>query len=581
MPEPVLLVLGGIALYKLFKGGAAPASNPPDIAITPAGSTAGATPIGTGQAGTTPGSPLATPTSIANQGTAPLAIASTDAIVVPGDLVVALDNDTAMKMRAYAALNPEDFQVFLNRYADRLVLRNDLYMDMLTNGPGDRPIELTPGMMIGLGTSAYKVAQAINGVSAGKSVDVFGISASVAGQIPGVNQDFVSSLQGLTLGYRAITSIQQVMSIAAANQVGVTTLMSWGTSSIAAVGAYPGLVALPLAGVLMAVGLVVDIGFTIMGDAPDLQKAIDVALDVASLAVLFIPIIGIVIAVIIQLVKFIIDLFGEALFGGGMTHEQREVIETARYGENLNPMFSELANAYTPRELQRVIEEWGTGYCGGRNVVAIAISLVLFVGDVVPINGRAYTVPADVLLTYPAPGCYTLPAPYNQMSRDDLAWAVGAYASVNGVVAVAQAGIVDWRKEQFNDPTEKLIMARATTMRKFLVDYNITLDQCDMIAMEYRAQPHLAALAESFGWTTWQELFASIVNDEWQVFNWTVSHGSLSDFAKQNGYPTMYAFRAAALAPWESYYARVSQARQRLAERIAAEQVRLEQAIAV
>jgi hypothetical protein len=105
-------------------------------------------------------------------------------------------------------------------------------------------------------------------------------------------------------------------------------------------------------------------------------------------------------------------------------------------------------------------------------------------------------------------------------------------------------------------------------MRKFLVEHGLTLDQCDMIAMEYRAQPHLTALATAFGWGTWQELLAWTVADEWRIFNWTVSQGSLSDFAKQNGHPTMYAFRAAAFAPFEAYYAPARTAATRLLVRI-------------
>lgn len=571
MPEPVILVLSGIALYKLLTKPAAPSSDPAGLVDTPAAATAGATPIGTGQAGTTPESPLATPTSVANQGTAPLATALTDAIPVPGDLVVALDNDTALKMRAYAALNPEDFQVFLNRYADRIRLRNDLYLEAI-DAPPPGGYELTPGMMIGLGTSAYKVVQALNGVAAGRYGDIFGSAASVAGQIPGVNQDFVSSLQGLTLGYRAFTSVMtfaDIVGIAAANGVSVMNVTATMLEAGGVAGAMASMPIASLSGVLMAVGLVVDIGFTIAGDAPDIQKAIDVALDVASLVCLFIPVVGWVIAIVIQLVKFIIDMFGSELFGGGMSHEQREVLETARYGENLNPMFPTLSNAYTPRELWKGIVEWGSGYCGGVHIVAMSVALKFRAGDTFMAGGVQVTVPPDLDgSTFgfgnneQAGGCYWIKSWANtslpqlaNITNDEQAWLLGAYGPINEIVAMAQAGIADWRKEQFNNPTEQLIAARSTPMRKFLVEHGLTLDQCDMIAMEYRAQPHLTALAETFGWETWQELFASVVADEWRVFNWTVSQGSLSDFARQNGYGTMYAFRAGALAGHEKYYA--------------------------
>ena len=568
MPEPIVLVIGGMALYSWWKQRNAPAdaANPPALPIAPAETTAGAQPLGT-----LPGSALATNTTVANQGAAPLAIAH-EAIPVPSDLVAALDNDTALKMRAYAALNPADFQAFLDRYADRIVLRNDLYIEAINNPP-EQGFEVTPGMLAGMGTAAYKVGQALNGVYVGRSVDIFGLSASVAGQLPGLNQDFVSSLQGLAMGYRALTSFQQVATIAANAGVEITNLTAL-TQLGGAAGAYPGLAALPLSGVLMGVGLVVDIGFTIISDKPDLQKAVDVALDVASLAVLFIPVIGVVIAIVIQLVKFIIDLFGEQLFGGGMSHEQREILETARYGENLNPMFPQLADAYTPRELWRTIVQWGSGYCGGTHVVAMSVVLVLRAGDTFLVGGQPWTVPPELDgITFgfgdneQAGGCYwikSMPGPLPNITNDEQAWILGALAPINGVLAGAQAGIADWRKEQFEGPTEQLIMARATPMREFLIKHKLTLDQCDQIALEYRAQPHLNALANAYGWPTWQEHFASLVATEWQAFIWSNANASLSDFAKAHGYPTMYAFRASALSTFESYFARAEQAASRL-----------------
>jgi len=565
MPEPVTLVVGGLALYAFLKG----RTTVPLADLTteeqntilgqaPSGALAMQTPISLIPSGAlqTSGSTIAAEEGVAI-GQSMIAVPiDTAELTVPADLVAALDAETALMFRKYAALNPADFEAWLDRYADRIMLRNDLVIEMLTAGPPEQGFEVSPGMLVGMGTAAYKVVQGLNGVAAGKSFDIFGISASAAGVIPGINEDFVSSLQGLAMGYRAITSLSQVMSIATANGVSVLNF-----SGMVAAGAYPGLAALPLSGVLMAVGLVVDIGFTIIGDKPDLQKAVDVALDVASLAVLFIPVIGVVIAIIIQLVKFIIDLFGEDLFGGGMSHEQREMLEAARYGENLNPMFPQLADCYTPRELFRTIIAWGSGYCGGTHVVAMSINLVLKAGDSVTINGSPFTIPHDTLLGLGHQPCYWLgDTMFETMTDDEQAWALGAYASVNGIYGMAQVGIADPMKEQFNDPVEKLIMARAQPMHEFLIKHRLTLDEIDQIALEYRAQPHLNALASSFGWASWQECFASIVSAEWHVFNMTVAEGSLADFARQNGHPTMYAFRAAALASHESFYARAKQA---------------------
>lgn len=596
MPEPVTLIVGGLALYAYLKGTASvPAAivNPQ----APAGSTAQNQPISGDAGGTGPGAPMDTlGSAVASEIGAPLTavvvdpapvaavIAEVDA-TAPADLVAALDNDTALAMRAYAALNPDDFQGFLDRYADRLVLRSDLMIEALTNPP-EQGFELTPKMLMGLGNASYKVIQAFNGVAVGKSVDLFGVGASVAGQLPGINPDLVSGLQAAAMGYRAITSMTQVMGIAAANNVAVTELMSWGASSLGTVGAYPGLAALPLSGVLMAVGLVVDIGFTIIGNKPDLQKAIDVALDVASLAVLFIPVIGVVIAVVIQLVKFIIDLFGEDLFGGGLSEEQQDMIEAAKYGEKLNAMFPMLADAYTPRELLRTIIEWGSGYCGGRHVVAMAVSLAFRAGDTFMAGGQLVTIPPEMDgMTFgfgdneQAGGCYwirSMPLGIAAISNDEQAWLLAVYGALGDrIIAGAQVGVRDWLKEQFNTPTENLIAARATPLREFIVRHGLTLDQIDQIAQEYRAQPHLNALAAAYGWPTWQEHFAWVVEAEWDTFNDTVTHGTLSDFARRHGYPTMYAFRAAALASYETYWSRAKQASRTLYQNALAAQQEL------
>jgi hypothetical protein len=573
MPEPITVIAIGALIWGMSKSKQPPGSGAPGtsegqaLIESPAAATAAAIPISADASGTGPDAPMATNTSVANQAAGVTLATSPQATVIPSDLVAALDNETALYMRAYAALNPEDFQAFLDRYANRVVLRNDLFFERVTADPTAPPIEPSPQMLVSMGSAAYRVAQALNGVAVGKSVDVFGIAASAAGQIPGLSKDLVTGLQAAALAYRAITGITDIMTVAAAYPT--VSVMELGGLMAGGVTAYPGLAALPLAGVLMAVGLVVDIGFTIIGDKPDLQKAIDVALDVASLAVLFIPVIGVVIAIVIQLVKFIIDLFGDDLFGGGMSHEQREILETARYGENLNPMFPQLADSYTPRELFRTIIAWGSGYCGGFHVVAMSVNLVLRAGDQLLVGGEVYTVPEDMLLGFgdndQAGGCYWLATtPFARITNDEQALALARFAPVNGVVAMAQAGISDWRKAQFNDPTEKLIMARATPMRDFVDTYHLSLDQIDQIALEYRAQPHLLALATSFGWATWQEMFSEVVAAEWATFIFSVAHATLTDFARQHGYPTMYAFRAAALASYERYYARVQQASGRL-----------------
>jgi hypothetical protein len=568
MPEPFTLVLGGLAVYSLLRG-------------MNAGQPA---PVNTDGSGTGPNAPFATATGTINHdvagttigtamlpGGAPVDPVDIMNVALPADLVSKLDNETALKLRAYAVSNPSDFQAWLNGYADRMVLRNDLMIEMIRNpGAHEEEITLSPGMMVGLGSAAYKVLQAINGVAAGKSVDMFGISASVAGQIPGINEDFVSSLQAVAMGYRAISGMSDILSLAAANNV---EIMNW-TSLIGTSGAYEGLAALPLGGVLMAVGLVVDIGFTIIGDKPDMQKAVDVALDVASLAVLFIPVIGVVIAIVIQLVKFIIDLFGDSLFGGGMSHEQRELLELAKYSESLSPMFPQLANAYTPREMYRLLISWGSGkgtgesdsqrdiydtanLCGGIHRIAMMVTFHIPPGERIMVGGQVKTVgPSGLAFTPGGVGCYWLVAAgLGAITADEQAFLIVKY----GETATAEAiqGITESLKAQLNEPVQNLVRARTAPMRDFMFKYKMSLDQIDQIAAEYRVQPYLAELSACYGWPTWQEMFASTCIVEWGQFNRSIVNGTLSDFARMNGFRSMYDMRGSALATWTQYFDRI------------------------
>jgi hypothetical protein len=594
MPEPVtILLLGGLVYGWLKNRPSTPgpvASGHPStavgqaLAVTPAAATAANQPISVAASGTGPDAPLATVTGNLNAPTAPLANAVA-AVPIPSDgFVTALDNETALALRAYALLNPEDFQIFLDRYADRIELRNDLFVKALQPPPpgGYQP---TPGMIVGMGAAAYKVAQGLNGVAAGNYGDLFGVAATASGQIPGMNPDMLHAVQGLALAYRAYSvgslAFSDISALAFANGVSVVDeTMTLLTSGFSITGAPIA----SLSGVLTVAGCVIDIGFTIAGNEPDIQKAIDVALDLATIVVMFIPVVGWVIAIIIQIVKFIIDLFGSELFGGGLSHEQREVLETARYGANLNPMFPELAHDYTPRELFQSIIQWGSGYCGGVHIVAMGVNLILKAGDILQVGGQPYTVPADTMLGFgnnEPSRCYWLAStPFAAITNDEQAVALAEYGSTNGVFAMAQAGIADWRKTQFNDPTVKLIAARTAPMKNFL-DHGLTLDQIDQIALEYRAQPHLNALATAYGYSDWQHMVSDVLQAEWIVFNWTSTHGTLTDFAKGNGFPTMYAFRAHALASYETYWSRVQDAGPRALQNALAAQQAAYEAIAL
>jgi hypothetical protein len=323
-----------------------------------------------------------------------------------------------------------------------------------------------------------------------------------------------------------------------------------------------------------------------------------VALDVAALACLFIPVVGIVIAIVIEIVKFIIDIFSGDLFGGGLSHAQREALETARYAALINPMYGQLVAAYTPRELFRSIVDWSTGYCGGQHVVAMGINLVLQPGDVIMVGGHPLTITAGMGAPILAPpgttgvllgivdnevapmrdsygvtigtkGCYNLAGtPFAAMSNDEIAWALGRYATENGIVAEALVGITEATKAQFNLPADQIIAARAAPMATF-IKHGATLEQIDAFALEYRAQPHLHDLSAAFGAADWQHFFADVVSAEWYAFVSAHPHGSLHDFALANGYPSIYAFRAAALASYEAFYSQWQNAKVALAANLA------------
>jgi len=537
-------------------------------ALPPASAGPGGVPISTAARGTGATAPLATATGVVNG--VPLAQAMDPRITPIPSLATMLDDQTAMMLRAYVALHPDDFEVFLNRYAARIQLRQDMFVQAVLDPPtgGYQP---TPAMVASLGPAAYKVVQGLNGVAAGNTGDIFGVASTVAGKVPGLNPDFVHALQGLTLGYRAFSAalqLSQISTIATANGVSlmnVTGVMLQTGGQVeslgmgAAAGSLAGAPIASFAGVLMAAGLCVDIAFTIIGDAPDLQKAIDVALDVASLVCLFIPVVGWVIAIVIQLVKFLIDLFAEDLFyPKGHAAKQRELLESARYGERLSRMFPILAEAYTPRELFQHIVEWGSGYCGGKQEIAMMVRLTIKAGDQFMVGGHLYTAQADTAIQLGNnPGCYWFAGgPFETMTNDEQAWALARYATDNGVVAAAQVGISAELKVQYEVPTQQLIEARAATLKTFCL-HGVSLDQVDQIVAEYRAQPGLNGLATFFGYAQWQDMLGALLTAEWRVWSAAVTHGTLTDFARASGYPTMYALRAAALAPWQALRDRI------------------------
>src|SRR5712692_4799201 len=142
------------------------------------------------------------------------------------------------------------------------------------------------------------------------------------------------------------------------------------------------------------------------------------------------------------------------------------------------------------------------------------------------------------------------------MTNDEQAWTLARYATDNGVTAAAQVGVSDALKAAFELPTKELIEARAAPLKTFC-EHGVSLDGVDLIVAEYRAQPALHDLAAFFGYAQWQDMLGAILVAEWTAWASTVTHGTLTDFARFVGYPMMHDLRAAAFAPWQELHDRV------------------------
>jgi len=218
----------------------------------------------------------------------------------------------------------------------------------------------------------------------------------------------------------------------------------WETSAEAASGAAlvgEATTVTTLGDVLSVVGPVVTIVvacvsmyFTITGNLPDYQKAIYCALDAASIAAVFIPVVGWIVAAVIQIVKFVL----QKVLGQAKSHEQREAEETAyllQYGAH--EMSKQIAQVMTLRQLHSVLTSWGSGSTGGTSSIAIVTSVD--VAGVRKLIGGASTI-------YPV-------ASINDM--------VGA---VDSLVVSIQGGVAPEFLQQANTSLRNLIQAMIPIM---------------------------------------------------------------------------------------------------------------------
>lgn len=305
--------------------------------------------------------------------------------------------------------------------------------------------------------------------------------------------------------------------------------------------------------ILGTAGALIDIGFTIAGTMPDVQKAVNVALDAAIIVALWIPVYGWIIALVLSVVKLLVNMFGFS--SGGLTHEQREALEIQRFQEHgAHPFIIGLANQIAPREIIRYLIGWGSGYGGGVHEYAIMTYLsvdyplntsMVYLGH----HGGA-TAPGNTpnlfyvnnLATYPGHTRYRGMDPY-QMTLDDMAWALVRYGATDFNVTI-QLGVTQSVKDLMNAQLDEIITRRIDLWGP-LASKGFSLDDMDALAAEWRKEKRLTAIAAFFGYPDWHELVGWQMQDLWTRYLVTTRHGSLQDFARKLGAPSWAALRDA------------------------------------
>lgn len=307
--------------------------------------------------------------------------------------------------------------------------------------------------------------------------------------------------------------------------------------------------------VIGTVGLVVDMAFTILGDASDAQKAFDLALDAVMIAALWIPVYGWAIAIVVGIIKLLGDLFG---FSHGLTHAQREALERQQYGERLAPMLADLGHAYSPREMIHVLIDWSSGYCGGTHEIAMMAqlhdpagwSIGGASGGVVPLVSPACYQWAAVFAGTVYRG---LPLSSTGLSVDEQALLLVQYGATD-FAALAQVGIREDLQVVFEDAVTARVRQKIPTWQALLAE-GATLDDLDAVAEEIRLTADLHDLAAFYGYETWQALLTPMLQPAWtDYYAAHAADGSLGGFALAHGYPTLRAWRTALFEPlWHTW----------------------------
>ena len=322
-----------------------------------------------------------------------------------------------------------------------------------------------------------------------------------------------------------------------------------GTETISLLG--------PALQVLGVCAVLIDIGFTITGDQPVAMKAINVALDVAILVCMFIPVWGWIVALVLSIVKAIIGLFA----GGGPSHAQREAEEMVWYVEHgAKPFIRLLADVRSPRELVDHMVAWTSGYCGGHNEVAIAFWLInaddpaqrVGIGSMHPGSDLPNECYWNDLGTYTNQSYYRGQNPY-YMTRDDMAWALVNHGLTDLTVRI-QAGISESMRGTLDATMDEIVTKKITAWREAMLDHGLDLDDMDAIAGEQRKQPRLEKIAAYFGFESWKGLTQWHLQDYWTRYIVTHREGSLFGFAVACGYETWTELRDAVMESYGWWY---------------------------
>jgi hypothetical protein len=314
----------------------------------------------------------------------------------------------------------------------------------------------------------------------------------------------------------------------------------------------------PALQVLGVVAILVDVYFTVTGDQSTMMKAVNLVIDAALIVCLFIPVWGWIIALVLTLVKMVLNMF---MKDGKAEKKMREAMETQWYAEHgAKPFMKGLVNVLSPREMVDYMTSWTSGYCGGVNEVAIAFTLInpddpneyVGIGSMHPGSNLPNECYWNSLGTYTSAKPYRGLNPY-YMTRDDMALAL-VYHGLTDLRVIIQAGVAEEMKAPMNALMDDFVTKKLEIWRESMVENGLTLDELDMIASEQRKEPRLDAIAAYFGYPDWKMLVQWHLQDYWTRYIVTNREGSLWGFAAACGYDSWITMRDEIMESYGIWY---------------------------